>query len=163
MKLLTAYVNGSPRQVTTKYGERTVMDVRLASGETTTIWGAAGSLDILGREGGERVQIAIDSKGKYHVVEHCGTGTTTAGFDVSNVTTATLPQTVTSKELAQPTYNAHNGRSAEIADYIERLGKLYNHCYRTAKSQVIDESMASEDYRTIATTLFIQTTKHFNL
>ena len=34
MKLITATVKGSPREVNTKFGRRAVMDVLTASGET---------------------------------------------------------------------------------------------------------------------------------
>ena len=134
MKLIQAYVNGNPRQVTTKYGERSVMDVRLADGGTATIWGNVNCSDILNRANGERVQVALDSKEKYHVVEHAGSAVAT-----------------------QPAYNAHNGRSAEIADYIERLGKLFTHCYKQTSDYGV------EDRRAIATTLFIQTVRHYDL
>jgi hypothetical protein len=146
MQLLTAIVNGSPRAVSTKYGDRSVMDVRLPNNEVVTIWGAANSKDILCRANGERVQIALDSKGKYHVVETAQTPVMTA--------TMTTDKPVTPK----PEYNAHNGRSSEIADYVERLGKLFNHCYKTAEG-IAEKS----DQRAIATTLFIQTVKHFDL
>ena len=136
MKLIQAYVNGNPRQVTTKYGSRSVMDIRLADGGTATIWGAANSSDILNRANGERVQVALDSKGKYHVVEHAGSAV------------ATTQKPITVSEL-QPTYNSHNGRSAEIADYIERLSKLFRHCYNS-----VDGIGEKPDQRAIATTLF---------
>lgn len=147
MKLLAAQVKGNPRSVQTKYGDRSVMDVQLmTSGDTVTIWGSSDCKDILNRCNGERVQVAIDSKGKYHVVEHGSTGLST-----------------TPDPITQTDYNAHNGRSAEIADYVARLGKLYSHCYRTAKTELADDSMTTEDYRAVGTSLFIQAVKHFNL
>ncbi len=150
MNIQTAHVNGNPRRVNTKYGERSVIDVRLDDGTTGTIWGSSNCSDILNRCNGERVQVAIDSKGKYHVVEHGSSGL------------SATPEPVISSE-SQPEYNAHNGRSSEIADYIARLGKLYSHCYKTAKCSLADENMTTEDYRAIATTLFLSTTKHFDL
>ncbi|WLT40672.1 hypothetical protein NON20_26215 (plasmid) [Synechocystis sp. B12] len=40
MQLLTATVKSQPRTVTTKYGERSVMDVVLPNGEEQSIWGS---------------------------------------------------------------------------------------------------------------------------
>jgi hypothetical protein len=147
MKLITAKVKGTPREVTTKYEQRSVMDVLLMSnGQTATIWGTSNCKDILNRANGERVQVALDSKGKYHVVEHGSSFT----------------QTITSKEI-EPEYNAHNGKSADIADYVERLAKLYNYCHKTAKLNVQDSELDHEDYRTIATTLFLAAKSKFDL
>jgi hypothetical protein len=53
-------------------------------------------------------------------------------------------------------------RSAEIADYIERLGKLYGHCYQTASNQ-LGNALATPEVKDVATTLFIQTCKHFQI
>ena len=71
MKLLDARVNGMPRQVTTKYGEKSVLDVAISEG-AYTIWRPAGDSEVMGRRNGERVTIALDSKGKASLVEHCG-------------------------------------------------------------------------------------------
>ena len=38
MKLLEARVNGNPRQVSTKFGEKSVMDVVTTENEEITIW-----------------------------------------------------------------------------------------------------------------------------
>ena len=72
MKLLDARVNGMPRQVSTKYGEKSVLDVATSEGEFT-IWRPVGDLEVMGRTNGERVKVAIDSKGKASLVEHCST------------------------------------------------------------------------------------------
>jgi hypothetical protein len=68
MKLLEARVNGNPRQVNTKYGEKAVMDVVTADGTEIAIWRPAGDMEVMGRMNGERVSIAIDSKGKASLV-----------------------------------------------------------------------------------------------
>ena len=55
MKLLEARVNGNPRQVSTKFGEKSVMDVVTTENEEITIWRPAGDLEVMGRMNGERV------------------------------------------------------------------------------------------------------------
>jgi hypothetical protein len=143
MKLLDARVNGMPRQVTTKYGDKSVLDVVTSEG-SYTVWRPAGDMEVMGRRDGERVSIALDSKGKASLVEHASTKPQQAqmGF------TATSPQT---------------SRSVEIADYIERLGKLYGHCLTTAANMSTSIELEAAQIKDVATTMFIQTVKHFNL
>lgn len=143
MKLLEARVNGNPRQVSTKFGEKAVMDVLTTEGEEITIWRPAGDMDVMGRANGERVSITIDSKGKASLVEHA----------------STKPQAAQSSNVIsdQPS------RSAEIADYIQRLGKLYSHCLDTAARMPKTVELETPQVKDVATTFFIQAVKHFNL
>jgi hypothetical protein len=145
MKLLDARVNGMPRQVTTKYGDKSVLDVATSEGNYT-IWRPAGDSEVMGRRNGERVAIALDSKGKASLVEHA----------------STKPQ-LAQMGFSAPVETPETTRSAEIADYIQRLGKLYNHCLTTAASMPTSIELEAPQVKDIATTLFIQTTKHFNL
>jgi hypothetical protein len=143
MKLLEAHVNGNPRQVNTKYGEKAVMDVVTADGTEIAIWRPAGDMEVMGRMNGERVSIAIDSKGKASLVEHA----------------STKPQAAQSSNAAteQPS------RSAEIADYIQRLGKLYSHCLDTAARMPKTVELETPQIKDVATTFFIQAVRHFDL
>ena len=54
MKLLDARVNGVPRHVSTKRGEKAVLDVATSEGNFT-IWRPAGDMEVMGRRNGERV------------------------------------------------------------------------------------------------------------
>jgi hypothetical protein len=63
MKLLEAKVT-SARQVNTKHGQKAVLNVVTDTGDEIAIWRPAGDVEILGRKSGERVNIAIDDKGK---------------------------------------------------------------------------------------------------
>jgi hypothetical protein len=145
MKLLDARVNGMPRQVTTKYGDKSVLDVATSEGNYT-IWRPAGDMEVMGRRNGERVSIALDSKGKASLVEHCSTAPQQAQMG-----------------FTAPVETPETTRSAEIADYIQRLGKLYSHCLTTAANMPTEIELDAPQVKDIATTLFIQTTKHFNL
>ena len=145
MKLLNATVKGSPREVTTKYGDRTVLDCITAEGTEATIWRPAGDTEVLGHRNGERVTLAVDSKGKFHLMESLSTGLT---------------------ELQQQSESNGNGsRASEIADYAQRLTKLYKYCFKGVLDQFEDApvQMDTEDVRAIATTVFIQTVRHFDL
>jgi bifunctional DNA-binding transcriptional regulator/antitoxin component of YhaV-PrlF toxin-antitoxin module len=143
MKLLDARVNGNPRQVNTKHGERSVLDVVTNEGEFT-IWRPAGDREVLGRKNGERVKIAVDSKGKVSLVEHC----------------STVPQQV---QMGFATETPETTRSAEIADYINRLGKLYNHCLTTAANMPTEVELDAPQVKDIASCIFIQAIRHFDL
>jgi hypothetical protein len=121
MKLIEAKITGQPRTVNTKHGDRAVVDARAADGENLTIWRPANDPAIMRLANGERVQLAIDSKGKVSLVE--------TAFDRATAPTS-QPMGFT---IETTTPSAEGSRSIEIADYIERLGKLYNHCLTTAK------------------------------
>jgi hypothetical protein len=153
MKLLDARVNGMPRQVSTKYGEKCVLDVATSEGEFT-IWRSAGDSEVMGRRNGERVSIAIDSKGKASLVEHCSTAPQQAQMDSERSRTM---------GFSAPVETPETNRSAEIADYIQRLGKLYNHCLTTASNMPTSLELDAHSVKDVGTTLFIQTMKHFNL
>ncbi len=160
MKLLDARVNGMPRQVTTKYGEKSVLDVATSEGNYT-IWRPAGDSEVMGRRNGERVTITLDSKGKASLVDHAS-NCPAVGLATTHPAT-TLPFEAEMKQQMGFTTDPQPSRSVEIADYIERLGKLYNHCLTTAASMPTSIGLEAPQVKDIATTLFIQTTKHFNL
>jgi hypothetical protein len=148
MQLLTATVKERPRVVETKYGTRVVIDA-ICQGHEVTIWRGFPDTYAVNLKGGQQVNVTLDSKGKYSLVDN------------APQTTPVKPYQETYQ--ATPDYNAHNGRSAEIADYTARLAKLYSHCYRQTAQEMGSYELEGEDMRAIATTLFIQTVKHFDL
>lgn len=147
MKLLEARVNGKPREVTTKWGEKAVMDVLTTDGQEIAIWRPAGDMDVMGRANGERVSITIDSKGKASLVEHASTN----------------PQQAQQAQMGFNVPPEQPSRSTEIADYIQRLGKLYSHCLDTAARMPKTVELDTPQVKDVATTFFIQAVKHFNL
>jgi hypothetical protein len=151
MQLIQAKITGQPRTVTTKHGDRSVVDARAANGENLTIWRPANDPAVMRLANGERVQLAINAKGKVSLVE--------TAFD-----RATLPPSQTMGFAVETTTPpAEVSRSIEIADYIERLGKLYSHCYQTAAKQLDSSPLATPEIKDVATTIFIQTVRHFSL
>lgn len=161
MKLLDARVNGIPRQVTTKYGEKSVLDVVTSEGEYT-IWRPAGDREVLGRMNGERVTIAIDSKGKASLVEHAS-NSPAVGLQLPMEAEMKLKNQTRQMGFAPQPETPETTRSAEIADYICRLGKLYSHCLTTAANMPTSIELEAPQVKDIATTLFIQTVRHFDL
>ena len=105
----------------------------------------------MGRVNGERVSIAIDSKGKASLVEHAAN---CPAVGLSATAEVKLPQDAPTR-LGQPS------RSAEIADYIERLEKLYSHCLTTAANMPTAIELESPQIKNVVTTFFIQAVRHF--
>ena len=138
MKLIQATVTKHPREVTTKYGDRVVLDCVTHTGEQVTIWRNAGDEQVLGRCPNEGVTLAVDSKGKYSLIEHAGSKLTT-------------------------TEPANNSKAEEIRDYTQRLAKLYSHCFRTVNAEMKDSGLPIEAIQDISTSLFTQTTRKFDL
>jgi hypothetical protein len=146
MKLIEARVNGNPRQVSTKYGDKSVLDVVTSEGDYT-IWRPAGDMEVMGRMNGERVSITLDSKGKASLVEHA----------------STKPQEAQQAPMGFNVPPEQPSRAAEIVDYIQRLGKLYSCCLTTATNMPTSLELESTAVKDIATTMFLQTVRHFNL
>ena len=152
MKLLDARVNGMPRQVKTKYGEKAVLDVATSDG-SFTIWSSPDNREVMGRMNGERVSVAIDSKGKASLVEHAAN---CPAVGISAAAEVKLHEDA-------PTRLGSPSSSAEIADYIERLGKLYSHCLTTAATMPQSVELEPPQIKDVATTFFIQAVRHFDL
>lgn len=149
MKLIQATVKGQPRQVQTKYGDRIVMDCLTHEGLEIAVWRNAGDMEIMGRRNGERVTLAIDSKGKYHLMESLSTGLV--------------------DPVAEKIGNGHNpengngSRALLIRDYVSRLAKLYSHCYRAVTDEFSSSDLEIPQLKDVASCLFIQTIRKFDL
>jgi hypothetical protein len=151
MKLIPAKVKGQPRTVTTQYGERSVMDCIADDGEALTVWRPARDSLVMTRANGERVMLTQDSKGKISLLE-----TARSRAEQQWQQTKAQPETLLN-------IDHRSERTAEIADYIERLGKLYKHCFKTANQAIEHSELGRPQIKDVSTTLFIQTVKHFNL
>jgi hypothetical protein len=143
MKLLTATIAKKPRLVDTKYGKKCVCDCRLDNGQDVTLWQPENS-QIINYGNGYKISLTLDSKGKYHFVE---TEKETA------IAPSQEPNQSQSNELS-------NQAKRNIAEYITIQTNLFNFCYQQTK---LIDNLPSEDRRAVATSLFIQATKHFNL
>jgi hypothetical protein len=166
MKLVQAIALDRPREVTTKYGQRLVIDCRNRdTGETFPIW--RGVDDDYSRRyviKNSPITVGIDSKGKYSLIED------------SNLTNLgqPLPETVPVRPVhnfnhkIEETSEKHNdtdqstlnpSQKREIASYIQEMAKLYGFCLTQADSLGVE----GEDRRAIATTLYLSAQKKFSL
>lgn len=73
MQLLSAIATSSPRQVNTRYGERMALDAQITSaeglGQVVTIWRSANDSSLRSIVNGSRLQLGLDAKGRYSLVE----------------------------------------------------------------------------------------------
>ena len=142
MKLLNATISKAPRQVATKYGTRTVADAIDQNGNEQTIWRPANDPVLTGLSVNSPVTLAVDSKGKISLVDN-----------QDKTAIAINPEPTQSTGLS-------NAKKREIAEYLTEQTKLFSFCY--AQTALI-ENLPNEDRRAVATTLYLQATKHFNL
>jgi hypothetical protein len=184
MQLISAIAKCTPRQVATKYGPKTVIDATGDNGEAITIWRPAGEDSPVVRSivNGSRLTVGLESNGKYsliespiapapkpispEIVESRPIGFVVAPSPVSLPFEAEQGLRAQMAALVAPPVaneTAESGRSAEIADYISRLGKLYGHCYGVAAQQLGSTALATPEVKDVATTIFIHTLRHFNL
>jgi hypothetical protein len=167
MKLISAIALDRPREVTTKYGQRLVIDCRNRdTGETFPIW--RGVDDDYSRRyviKNSPLTVGVDSKGKFNLIED--PALTNLGQPLPESPVPVRPLHNTNHVIAQNS-EKHNesdqsslspNQKREIANYVSEMGKLYGFCLQQAENL----NLEGEDRRCVATSLFIQATKHFNL
>jgi hypothetical protein len=71
MQLIQAIAKSAPRQVNTRYGQKTVIDAVGNNGQEITIWrgGDDRSPALNSITNGSRIAVGLDSKGKYSLLE----------------------------------------------------------------------------------------------
>jgi hypothetical protein len=158
MQLFQARLHGAPRTVDTKYGKKVVADAFDGKGNKHTIWRQEGDMKHL--TNGSIVNLTLDSKGKVSLVDE---PLPIAAVPVSEPLSLPFEAETKLRQQMGFTTDSKPSRSVEIADYIERLGKLYGHCLSTAASMSTAIELESTAVKDIATTMFIQTVRHFDL
>jgi hypothetical protein len=172
MKLIEATCIESPREVTTKYGQRLVIDaIARDTGEKITLWRPA--TDDYSRRyviKNSSLTVGIDSKGKYFLIEDSNLANSGQPFPDSPVPVKPVSRYLVSQnpshyagriekpsENDQSTLNPNQKR--EIAQYIQDMAKLYGFCLTQAETLGVE----GEDRRAIATTLYLSAQKKFAL
>ena len=161
MQLIEAIAQSPARRVTTKYGERTVIDcVRRDNGEKVTVW--RGGDDEYSQKHvirNARLTLTLDNKGKYSLVEDPNLVSLGQPLPESPVPVRPVYNHVIEKPNDTDQSLLNPSQKREIANYVSEMAKLYGFCLTQADSLgVIDE-----DRRAIATTLFISAQKKFSL
>jgi hypothetical protein len=163
MKLISAIALDRPREVTTKYGQRLVIDCMARdTGEKITLW--RGVDDDYSRRyviKNSPLTVGVDSKGKFNLIED--PALTNLGQPLPAEPVPVKPVHTYNHKIDNSSDSDQSSLSPnqkrEIASYIQEMGKLYGFCLQQAENL----NLEGEDRRCVATSLFIQATKHFNL
>ena len=110
MQLLTATLTSTPREVNTKYGVRTVVDLRFPDGSEDALWRPRGDRHLLSYRQGSEVQITRDHKGKLSLVDPPVEQTSAS---------ATAPQ------QSAPAQTLEGVDKTAIARYVTDMAALY--------------------------------------
>ena len=140
MQVLTATLKGQARQVTTKYGRKTVADIWV-NGQEKTIWRKPNDDRLMGLQPGDEIKVELDG-GKVNLIPEI-------------FPTATKPTNQTTNY--QP-MNPETKR--EVTSFIQDQAKLFGFCLQQAGTI---EGLPIDQRREVATTLFIQATRKFQL
>ena len=166
MKLATAILTSAPRQVTTKFGQKTVLDVvRTDNNEPVTLWRPPNDdySQKLGKN--SRVTVGIDHKNKPFLIED------EAIANLGQPLPPELPVPVkavydhkiekTSEKTSESDQSTLNpSQKREIAQYVTEMAKLYKYCLDQVESTI---GVEGDDKRAIATTLYLSAQKKFAL
>lgn len=167
MKLISAIALDRPREVTTKYGQRLVIDCRNRdTGETFPIW--RGVDDSYCRRyviKNSPLTVGVDGKGRFNLIEdpalvNLGKPLPADPVPVKPVHNFNHKIEENSEKPSdsdQSTLSPNQKR--EIAQYIQDMAKLYGFCLTQAESLGVE----GEDRRAIATTLYLSAQKKFSL
>jgi hypothetical protein len=148
MQVLQAIAKSAPRQVTTRYGEKLVIDATGQNGEEVTIWRPATdrSPAINSITNGSRIAVGMDSKGKFSLLE-------TPGDRAAEVASKPISPTVAPAPVDRPLgfqveapFEMERRLRAQMAAVqpvaieptnidgkIAELGRVYSQCLAAAK------------------------------
>jgi hypothetical protein len=162
MKLIEAMATDRARRVTTKYGERTVIDaVRRDNGEKVTVW-RGGDDDYSQKHiiKNARLTLTLDNKGKYSLIEDPNLANLGQPLPDSPVPVRPVYDHKIEKPSESEQSFLNPSQKREIANYVSEMAKLYKYCLDQVDATI---GVDGEDKRAIATTLFISAQKKFSL
>jgi hypothetical protein len=167
MKLVQAIATERPRRVNTKYGEKYVIDcLNRENGETFSLWRpVTDSYTEKYIIKNSPLTVAIDGKGKYSLIEdpalvNLGQPLPADPVPVKPVHSYNHKIEENNEKTSDSDQSLLSpDKKREIANYVSEMAKLYGFCLTQAENL----NLEGEDRRCVATSLFIQATKHFNL
>ncbi|MEM9885210.1 MAG: hypothetical protein AAF849_04900 [Bacteroidota bacterium] len=133
----------TPDIVNTKYGKRVVVKVN-CDGQEKKIWGDLNNGLLLSLKIGQVVTVEPSGK-NLKIVQSSQT-------IVSNAPTPSKSYVPISKSV-----------KLEVVNFITDSAKLYRYCFDQATETMSEHSLPDDSLRAIATTLYLQTQKKFNL
>jgi hypothetical protein len=162
MKLIEAMATDRARRVTTKYGERTVIDaVRRDNGEKVTVW-RGGDDDYSQKHiiKNARLTLTLDNKGKYSLIEDPNLANLGQPLPDSPVPVRPVYDHKIEKPSESEQSFLNPSQKREIANYVSEMAKLYKYCLDQVDATI---GVDGEDKRAIATTLYLSAQKKFAL
>jgi hypothetical protein len=162
MKLVQAIALDRPREVTTKYGQRLVIDAMARdTGEKITLWRPSDddySKKFIVRD--MPITVAIDAKGKFSLVENPDHLKLGQPLPESPVPVKPVYNHVIEKPTDTDQSSLSPNQKREIANYVQEMAKLYKYCLDQVDATI---GVDGEDKRAIATTLYLSAQKKFAL
>ena len=148
IQLLSGVVKfGAGKAFQTQYGERVNCVITLASGEEAKLWGNPDDAALLALKKGQQVQLMKDQKG-YKLISEATPETPQASPQASSGSNGKrLPPTWTDDE------------KRAIASRTEQQAKFLRYCYDQINAQFAGQPLSEESIRTLAITLYIQSSK----
>ena len=146
MKVITAIATTAARSVTTKFGDRQVLDAIGTNGEKYTVWRPANDTAIRAINPNQQISLALDSKGKVSLLE----------TEPENKAIAQSP-----KQETKTDYSLSKSDKKAIASYIEQQKDLLAFCWQQAATIPGHES--EEITEKLAVTLYLSAQRKFNL
>ena len=146
MQLLEATLAKSPRQVSTKHGQRTVVDVLLPDGSKATLWRPENDDVLMGLRRGDRCQVCRDSKGKVSLVE--SNGTQAGGLSMH---TSSTHQPLTPEQ------------KLEVSSYMTEIAAIQSHAWDLSKTSMKDKGCSESVIQAFASGIVIATLRRFGL
>ncbi len=140
MQLLEATCKFPGKAIQTKFGEKANAVFTTPTGEEVTVWGPPNYPPFRRIRRGDRVQLAKDHKGNHRLVENSPIGETPANSPFGET-----PSGWTLEE------------KRTIAAKVEQNVKLLKYCLETARAEFAGLVETEESFRSLATTLFINT------
>jgi hypothetical protein len=153
MQLIQAIAKSAPRQVNTRYGQKTVIDATGQNGEDITIWrgGDDRSPALNSITNGSRISVGRDSKGKYSLLETPGDRAAQVA-QRTEISPSVDPQPArpmgfavalpmeAERQLSRQLSAAQTNQGVPVTDYgnspVTALGHLFQECLAVADGLV---------------------------
>lgn len=152
MRLIRATLERPPARVTTKHGERIVVNVAF-NGRSEKLWQPPDRDWLMLYREGQYITVTEDSKGKLHAVEPCDESNPERSIAASEA----QPPNAIPRPPTHPIWSPDQKR--EVVSRIEQYTQTYRYCYQKVMSEICPTGLPTDQVREVATTVFIAATR----
>ena len=139
MELMNAVALKPAREVTTKYGQRFVVDARLEDGSEQAIWAPTDMPEVGNIQQGQTFLVGKHRSGKLNFIDAptapSAPATRSLGFQATPIPAA-VPN------LGKAALELPSDAKAAIAADAELFAKVYAHCYQQARAVMPADALA---------------------